>query len=113
MISVVPTKMLPDVGSSSPAIIRKVVVLPQPDGPRSAKNDPCGMTNERSSTALKSPYVLVRFFNIKSPFAEVDASTAIRRYQPPIEMQFGILSLLLLSVNGKSLTVNLSLQLGI
>ncbi|CAB5147823.1 unannotated protein [freshwater metagenome] len=55
MISVSPTQMLPDVGSSSPAIIRSVVVLPQPDGPSNAKNEPFGITNERSSTALKSP----------------------------------------------------------
>ena len=30
--------MFPEVGSSNPAIILKVVVLPQPDGPRSTKN---------------------------------------------------------------------------
>ena len=28
-------------GSSKPAIIRRVVVLPQPDGPSSEKNSPC------------------------------------------------------------------------
>ena len=55
VISVVPTEIVPEVGSSNPAIIRSVVVLPQPEGPRSAKNEPCGITNERSSTALKSP----------------------------------------------------------
>ena len=30
----------PPVGSSKPPIIRSVVVLPQPDGPRSEKNSP-------------------------------------------------------------------------
>jgi hypothetical protein len=34
--------IVPEVGSSSPATIRSVVVLPQPDGPSSAKNEPCG-----------------------------------------------------------------------
>src|SRR5262245_58100256 len=32
--------MRPEVGSSNPAIIRKVVVLPQPDGPRMPKTEP-------------------------------------------------------------------------
>src|SRR3990172_2815470 len=38
-----------------------VVVLPQPDGPRSAMNDPCGATRLRSCTALSSPKCFVRF----------------------------------------------------
>ena len=33
---------MPDVGVSRPATIRSVVVLPQPDGPSSAKNEPRG-----------------------------------------------------------------------
>ena len=48
-----PMWMVPSVGSSSPATIRSVVVLPQPDGPSSAKNDPDGMVRDRSSTATK------------------------------------------------------------
>ena len=32
--------MLPPVGCSKPPIIRSVVVLPQPEGPRSEKNSP-------------------------------------------------------------------------
>jgi hypothetical protein len=63
--------MLPTVGSSSPAIIRKVVVLPQPEGPSKAKKDPFGIVSERSSTALKSPYSLVIRVSIKSPRAEL------------------------------------------
>jgi hypothetical protein len=39
------------VGSSKPPIIRSVVVLPQPDGPSSAKNEPCGISSEMPSTA--------------------------------------------------------------
>ena len=34
---------VPAVGSSKPAIIRIVVVLPQPDGPSSEKNSPSAM----------------------------------------------------------------------
>ena len=40
-----PSRIRPDVGSSSPAIIRNVVVLPQPDGPSRQKNSPSGMVN--------------------------------------------------------------------
>ncbi len=90
VISVSPTNIEPDVGSSKPATIRKVVVLPQPEGPNNAKNDPFGITKDKSSTALNSPKDLVRFFNTRSPRAEVEASTAIKRYQPPIEMQSGM-----------------------
>ena len=32
----------PDVGSMKPAIMRKVVVLPQPEGPSRTRNSPCG-----------------------------------------------------------------------
>ncbi len=43
----------PSVGCSKPAIIRSVVVLPQPLGPRKVKNSPCPSSSERSSTAVK------------------------------------------------------------
>ena len=33
--------IVPAVGSMKPAIIRKVVVLPQPEGPSSETNSPC------------------------------------------------------------------------
>ena len=36
-------KICPDVGRSKPAIIRKVVVLPQPEGPRKVTNSPFRM----------------------------------------------------------------------
>ncbi len=34
------SRIFPEVGSSSPAIIRSVVVLPQPEGPSMTKNSP-------------------------------------------------------------------------
>ena len=46
------------VGSSSPATIRRVVVLPQPEAPSRAKNEPWGTVRSRSSTAVKAPNVL-------------------------------------------------------
>ena len=48
-------RIFPDDGSSSPAIIRNVVVLPQPDGPKSTKNSPSAIVNDDSRTAMKSP----------------------------------------------------------
>ena len=54
-----PMSTRPAVGSSSPATIRRVVVLPHPDGPSSAKNEPSGTVSVRSSTATKSPNRLV------------------------------------------------------
>src|SRR5882724_9887628 len=44
--------MSPDTGRSSPAIERKVVVLPQPDGPSSVNSLPSGTSNETSCAAL-------------------------------------------------------------
>ena len=55
MISVLPREIDPLVGSSRPATIRRVVVLPQPDGPSNAKNEPSGIVNDKSLTAVKSP----------------------------------------------------------
>ena len=45
----------PEVGSSSPAIIRRVVVLPQPEGPSSATTSPDSMSMLRSSTPTTDP----------------------------------------------------------
>ena len=41
----------PEVGVSKPAIIRRMVVLPHPDGPSSEKNAPRGISSETSATA--------------------------------------------------------------
>ncbi len=51
--------MRPASGCSKPAIIRSVVVLPQPDGPSIEKNSPPRMVNETSLTATTSPKRLV------------------------------------------------------
>src|SRR5262245_13467438 len=42
--------MDPSVGVSNPPMQRKVVVLPQPLGPRSEKNSPSRTSNERGPT---------------------------------------------------------------
>src|SRR4051794_9973372 len=52
----------PDVARSSPAIIRSVVVLPQPDGPRRQTTSPAATVRSASFTAVKEPKFLVIFF---------------------------------------------------
>jgi hypothetical protein len=47
------------VGVSNPAIMRRVVVLPQPEGPRREKNSPRAIEKVTSSTAATSPKRLV------------------------------------------------------
>src|SRR5882672_5948082 len=47
--------MTPSVGCSKPAISRKVVVLPQPDGPRKEWKAPRGISKATLSTATTGP----------------------------------------------------------
>jgi hypothetical protein len=53
-----PTTMLPESGSQNPAIIIRVVVLPEPEDPRKVTNSPAAISMETSSTAVTPPYVL-------------------------------------------------------
>src|SRR5438132_11474755 len=46
-----PICTVPDVGSSSPAIRRSVVVLPHPEGPSSTTSSPSAICKDRSRTA--------------------------------------------------------------
>src|SRR5450759_4145683 len=62
-----PIQIWPMVGWSSPATILSVVVLPHPEGPSRAKNEPRGMTRSSWSTAVKVSYVFVTPFSIRSP----------------------------------------------
>ena len=48
-------RMSPDVGGSKPAIMRSVVVLPDPEAPSRVRNSPEAISSDRSSTAAKSP----------------------------------------------------------
>src|SRR5207247_11272386 len=52
-------RIVPEVGSSSPAIIRSSVVLPQPDGPRRTRNSPSWAARSTPSTARTSPKCLL------------------------------------------------------
>ena len=53
--SIPPIDTVPPVTSSRPAIIRKSVDLPHPDGPTSTMNWPSGISRLTSSTATTSP----------------------------------------------------------
>ncbi|OQB88755.1 MAG: hypothetical protein BWX86_02605 [Verrucomicrobia bacterium ADurb.Bin122] len=47
--------MAPASGVSKPAIMRKSVVFPQPDGPRRVRNSPARTSKLTLSTAVKPP----------------------------------------------------------
>src|SRR5258708_2041560 len=55
------SRMRPSDGSSSPAIMRNVVVLPQPDGPSMTKKVPLSTVNVEFLTAVNPPNCLRRF----------------------------------------------------
>ena len=80
LVGLEPADVLPGDGDRSrwsaprdPATIRSVVVLPQPDGPSSAKNAPCSTTRSRSSTATKLPNFLVTEVSVRSAPASLRA----------------------------------------
>src|SRR3954463_7299986 len=55
-----PTLISPSDGSRKPAISRKVVVLPQPDGPSRQTSCPWSIRSETLSTTASSPKRFVR-----------------------------------------------------
>ena len=56
-------RISPSVASSKPAIMRMVVVLPQPDGPSRTKNSLSAMVRSKLSTPTKLPQRLPIFRN--------------------------------------------------
>jgi hypothetical protein len=48
-------RILPPLAISSPAIMRSVVVLPQPEGPSRVTSWPASMVKDTSSTAVTLP----------------------------------------------------------
>src|SRR5919109_2744766 len=74
VMSLPPTWTRPESGCSKPAIMRRLVVLPQPDGPSREKNSPASMSRLTASTATIRPSnVLVTCSSLI--VAEVSAST--------------------------------------
>ena len=58
-------KICPEVGFSRPATKRKMVVLPQPDGPSNVTMVPRLMVKSKSSITTDLPKAFVTFFNTK------------------------------------------------
>ena len=56
-----PTVTLPEVAGRKPVMIRRVVVLPAPFGPRNPRISPGATSKETSRTASTGPYRLCRF----------------------------------------------------
>ncbi|MNL69975.1 hypothetical protein D3C87_1949070 [compost metagenome] len=56
------TSMDPLLGVSKPAIIRRMVVLPQPDGPSREMNSPLSKAKLTPLTTVVCPKVLTRFW---------------------------------------------------
>src|SRR5262245_51149948 len=50
-----PIRTLPSDGSRKPETVRRIVVLPQPDGPRNEKNSPPWISSVALDTAVNSP----------------------------------------------------------
>src|SRR6266513_331010 len=61
-----PRLIVPALGSTKPAIICSVVVLPQPDGPRSDTNSPFSTPRDSPSTTVTSPKHLVRDWSTRN-----------------------------------------------
>src|SRR5688572_17678734 len=64
-------RISPASGSSNPASIRKVVVLPQPEGPSSDRNSPTSTFRSMPSTAVTVPKRLVTPANSTEPTAAI------------------------------------------
>src|SRR2546427_1178998 len=56
-----PMRISPDVGRSSPAIIRSSVVLPEPEEPSRTRNSPSRIERSTPSTAWSSAKCFLRF----------------------------------------------------
>ncbi len=55
-----PSRIWPESAASSPAIMRRPVVLPQPDGPSRTRNSPAATSMSRSFTTWLAPNHLFR-----------------------------------------------------
>src|SRR5579862_3175687 len=79
-----PSTTVPESGCSKPAMIRSVVVLPEPDGPSNVKNSPSPTCRSTFSTATTSPYVL------RTPVSATSAGKAgLQDVQSAIELLVG------------------------
>src|SRR5579883_748366 len=79
----------PAVGVSNPATIRRVVVLPQPEGPSSATSSPDASSRLRSVTAGVSPKRLVRWSRTICAIAAVACYLMRRRRESSVRRRCG------------------------
>src|SRR6185437_14114513 len=83
--------MRPPVFCSSPATMRKVVVLPQPDGPSRVTNSPCATRKSTSLTAMKSPKCRLTFSSTTSDIEHlVHQSISLRSPDAAQRAVFGV-----------------------
>src|SRR5687768_17781966 len=78
--------MVPSSGISKPAIMRSVVVLPDPEGPSMVKNSPAGMSRSTESTATTSPNRLVRPLTLMSGAPASGAKRLLQDGEPLVEL---------------------------
>src|SRR5581483_2928828 len=69
----------PPEGSTKPAIICRVVVLPQPDGPSSETNSPFSTASVNPSTARCAPKSLPRFSSSRNATLALDLAVPALR----------------------------------
>ena len=70
-------RTVPASAVSSPARIRKVVVFPEPDGPRSEKNSPGATSRSMPASAVTAPWRLTM------PASETEAALIAGRRPSP------------------------------
>src|SRR4029453_16977812 len=78
-----PSRIAPVSGRSKPAIIRSVVVLPEPDGPSIVKNSPSATCRSTLSTRATGPCVL------RAPSTTTSANALPEDVEPAVEVLVG------------------------
>src|SRR6266516_15109 len=79
-----PRLIIPALGSTKPAIICSVVVLPQPDGPRRDTNSPFSTPSESPSTTVTSPKRFVRDWSTRNDILAPFWRVPLWRAAPPM-----------------------------
>src|SRR5580704_955406 len=73
-------KILPSLGCTKPAIDPRMVVLPDPEGPRRVTKLPFSISRLTSSTAISDPYRFERFLSL----SECGRASARVSTMPPL-----------------------------
>src|SRR6266496_926587 len=81
-----PIQISPEVGSSSPAIIRRSVVLPDPEGPRRTRNSPSRLSRSTPTTAPTWPW---RKTFVSARVWTTATSALLPLVEDPLDLLFG------------------------